>query len=123
MQQEKLAEYQHALELRLKDIDVATAQAEAAADTVMLDQSSVGRLTRMDAMQQQAMAAEMRGRLETQKLGLKAALNRIAAGSYGLCCQCDVEMGTERLRGDPAAVFCADCTMERESHKTRNGLY
>ncbi len=123
LQPEKLANYQRALEMRLKEIDAATVEADIAADTVALDQSSVGRLTRMDAMQQQAMAAGMRERLESQRVGLNAALNRIAAGSYGLCCQCAVEMDEERLNSDPAAVFCAECTMERELLRTRNGPY
>lgn len=99
---------------------MAMAGMEGTADTVILDQSSVGRLSRMDAMQQQAMAAEMRARLESQILGLKAALDRITAGSYGMCCQCDVEMDVARLSGDPAAVFCAECSAERELHKGRN---
>jgi len=100
---------------------MAMARTEGTADTVMLDQSSVGRLSRMDAMQQQAMAAEMRARLESQRLGLKAALDRITAGSYGMCCQCDVEMDVARLSGDPAAVFCAECSTERELRRGHNG--
>ena len=118
-----MAHYQRVIEARLREIDAAMAQADVAADTVMLDQSSVGRLTRMDAIQQQAMAAGMRERLESQRAGLKAALDRIAASSYGLCCECAAEIDEERLGSDPAAVFCADCTMERELHRSRSGPY
>ncbi|MDP2399512.1 MAG: molecular chaperone DnaK [Burkholderiales bacterium] len=104
------------LEADLLSVQQALAEADAAADTVILDQSSVGRLSRMDAMQQQAVAAGLRGRLASQKLKLQSALDRVTAGSYGLCCQCEAEIDIERLDSDPAAVFCADCSMERELH-------
>jgi DnaK suppressor protein len=98
----------------LAQLAQALAQADVSAGTVMLDQSSVGRLSRMDAMQQQAMAAGLRERLVTRKLGLQAALDRIAAGTYGLCCQCGSDVEPERLENDPATVFCAECMTERE---------
>ena len=104
------------LDADLLAVEQAITQADAAADTVMLDQSSVGRLSRMDAMQQQAMAADMRSRLASQKLKLQSALDRVAAGTYGLCCQCEAEIDTDRLDSDPAAVFCSDCSAERELH-------
>ena len=109
----KPVDHQRAIEARLKEIDAALSLADVAADTVMLDQSSVGRLTRLDAMQQQAMAAEMRERLESQRAGLKAALDRMAAGSYGLCCDCADEIDAERLTSNPAVVFCSGCAAGR----------
>ena len=89
------------------------AQAGNAAGTVELDQSSVGRLSRMDAMQQQKMAKNRQGRLAERKRRVDAALDRMAAGKYGLGCQCrdTIEMG--RLESDPAAVFCMACAQER----------
>ena len=109
----KPADYQRAIEARLREIDAALSLADVAADTVTLDQSSVGRLTRLDAMQQQAMAAEMRDRLKSQSAGLKAALDRMAAGSYGMCCECADEIDAERLDGNPAVVFCSGCAAGR----------
>lgn len=104
------------LEADLLIIEQALVQTDTAAGTVMPDQSGVERLSRMDAMQQQAVAAGLRGRLASQKLKLQSALDRVAAGSYGLCCQCETELEADRLDSDPAAVFCADCSMERELH-------
>ena len=46
-------------------LDVADTR-NASAATVMLDQSSVGRLSRMDALQQQAMAQNNRQRAELE---------------------------------------------------------
>lgn len=99
----------------LQKLEESLREAESAARTVMLDQSSVGRLSRMDAMQQQAMAQELRSRLITNRRSLQAALARIAAGSFGHCCQCDAELDPKRLAHEPATVFCADCVAERES--------
>lgn len=99
----------------LLKLDESLREAESAGRTVTLDQSSVGRLSRMDAMQQQAMAQELRARLITSRRSLQAALARIAAGSFGHCCQCDVELDPKRLANEPATVFCSDCVAEREN--------
>lgn len=114
--------YGRRLDADLLAVEQAIAQADAAAGAVMLDQSSVGRLSRMDAMQQQAMAAGMRDRLASQKLKLQSALNRIAADTYGLCCQCGAEIDAERLDSDLAAVFCAACSTERERQGASSGI-
>lgn len=106
--------YRARLQTELQHLQAAGEQANAAAATVMLDQSSVGRLSRMDAMQQQAMAQGMRERLALRQRKLEAALARIEAGRYGLCCGCGTMLKPERLDADPAAVFCADCAAERE---------
>ena len=99
----------------LQNLEESLREAESAGRTVMLDQASVGRLSRMDAMQQQAMAQELRARLITSRRRLQAALARIDAGSFGHCCQCDAELDPNRLAHDPAAVFCPDCVAEREN--------
>lgn len=91
-------------------------EAGGAADIVELDQASMGRLSRMDAMQQQEMAKNRLARLAERKRKLEAALARLDAGSYGRCCACHEELEIERLEADPAAVFCAACAEERGLH-------
>lgn len=80
-----------------------------AAATVELDQTRVGRLSRMDALQQQAMAsaAEVRRRAELRRLD--AALARIDAGDFGVCEQCDEPIARRRLEVDPGATRCIAC--------------
>lgn len=85
--------------------------------TVMLDQTSVGRLSRMDAMQQQAMAQGLKDRAQRNQRRLKAALDRIQAGVFGLCCRCGDPVTRERLTADPATPFCGDCQDEIEEEK------
>jgi DnaK suppressor protein len=84
---------------------------------VTLDQSSVGRLSRMDAMQQQAMAQASLERLGVHRRRVGAALDRLSQGNYGPCCVCGSEIGLERLLSDPAAPFCRDCQEERDAER------
>lgn len=75
----------------------------------------MGRVSRMNAMQQQAMAVEFQNRLRLRKRKLEAALDRIAAGSFGICCECQDELEADRLEADPATVFCTECASQREA--------
>jgi DnaK suppressor protein len=78
-------------------------------DPVELDQARMGRLSRMDALQGQAMAqdAERRRKIELQKID--AALERIETGDYGYCVNCGEEIPKARLEFDPAVASCVDC--------------
>ena len=86
-----------------------------AAQIVELDQTSVGRVSRMDAMQIQAMAvaANQRRQLELQKIGV--ALKRIDSEDYGYCLECDKEIAEPRLKLDPATSLCIKCASKRET--------
>ena len=78
-------------------------------DTVELQQDSVGRLSRMDAMQQQEMAKASEVHRSQELRRIDAAMARIAAGDYGYCVQCDEAIAPKRLEIDPAVVLCIDC--------------
>jgi len=82
---------------------------EGSRATVELDQQSVGRLSRMDAMQMQAMAqaSERQRQLEIRKID--AALLRLDEGDYGYCVTCGDEISNGRLEIDPAAPTCIGC--------------
>lgn len=91
--------------------EILTAQG-ATADArrpVELDQQAVGRVSRIDAMQQQAMALEA-GRRRERRLGLiDAALKRIEDGTFGYCAVCDEEIGARRLAIDLTVPKCISC--------------
>ncbi len=106
---------QAALQAELRRIEAERSDATRNAGTVTLDQSSVGRLSRMDAMQQQAMAQASLQRLLVQQRKVEAALMRVQQGSYGLCCACGLAIGGQRLASDPATPFCMDCQTERDA--------
>jgi len=78
-------------------------------DAVALDQQSVGRLSRMDAMQAQAMAKANERQRRVELSRIEAALRRIEEDEYGYCQKCGEEIAPERLRVDPAASFCVEC--------------
>ncbi len=91
---------------------VATSEESAA--VVELDQSKVGRLSRMDAMQAQAMAKASGQRREAVLRNIEAALKRIDDGEYGLCRDCDESINPKRLEFDPTALRCIECESKRE---------
>lgn len=78
-------------------------------DPVALDQQSVGRLSRMDALQVQAMAQAEEGRRQQRLRLIEAALARIDEGEYGYCVACGGDIPAKRLAFDPAAPRCVDC--------------
>jgi len=88
---------------------------QEAAQTVELDQSRVGRLSRMDAMQAQAMNIESQRRRTATLQLIEAALKRIEDESFGDCVRCGEEIDPKRLQVDPAALLCIDCAEARES--------
>ena len=90
----------------LQELEAGRAEERQA---VELDQTKVGRLSRMDALQRQAMAqeTERRRRIELQKID--AALARIDSDDYGYCLSCGEEIGEARLELDPAVPNCIDC--------------
>lgn len=83
--------------------------ASAAARPVELDQSSVGRLSRMDAMQAQSMALETERRREAQLVRIEGALRRIEAGEFGYCFACGEEIEARRLDFDLTTTRCIGC--------------
>ncbi len=91
-------------DLRAHDLSAAGARAP-----VELDQTRVGRLSRMDALQGQAMAQEQQRRREAEILRIGAALKRIDDGDYGWCLKCGDAVARARLESDPAAPLCVDC--------------
>lgn len=91
-----------------------TEERNAATATVVLDQTSVGRLSRMDAMQQQAMAQDSRQRAERSLRRIEAALRRCDEGGYGECQDCGELINPRRLELDPAASLCIACAEVRD---------
>lgn len=76
---------------------------------VELDQTSVGRLSRMDAMQQQEMAAAQSRRRSGRLRAIEAAIARVDSDEYGWCDSCGDEIPRGRLDLDPCAMRCVGC--------------
>ncbi|HIP38317.1 MAG TPA: TraR/DksA family transcriptional regulator [Desulfocapsa sulfexigens] len=81
---------------------------------VKLDQARVGRLSRMDAMQQQAMSQASARLIELERQRIRTALGRIESGDYGYCILCDEEIAEKRLQFDPSILTCISCAEKAE---------
>ena len=84
------------------------------AQTVELDQASVGRLSRMDAIQQQQMADAQRRRNELRLKQIAVALMAVDDDEYGDCKVCGEPIGFARLRARPESPACVSCMAELE---------
>ena len=108
----------HAMKRKLiemrEELERLAATGDASAAVVELDQSRVGRLSRMDAMQAQAMAQASGQRREAMLRDIAAALKRIDEGDYGICESCDEPINPKRLEVDPTARLCIDCASASE---------
>ncbi|MFT6052212.1 MAG: DnaK suppressor protein [Halioglobus sp.] len=109
MEKNQLDAFRETLISLREEIEQLVLTSKEAASTVELDQSKVGRLSRMDALQAQQMAQETtrRRQLQLQKIG--TALLRIDAGDYGYCLVCEEEIPAARLGFDPASTHCIGC--------------
>ena len=99
---------QQLLQLQAELMNISSTSDDAA-KAVELDQTAVGRLSRMDAMRAQGMAIETKGRREHQLLRIEGALRRIAAGDFGVCHTCGEEINIRRLEVDPSYTHCIKC--------------
>ena len=103
------------LEVLLAELDAALEGGAEGGATVELDQQRTGRLSRMDALQSQAMARASQQRREAQRVRARKALARLAEGEGGLCVDCLEPIARSRLEIDPAAERCIACAEARES--------
>jgi DnaK suppressor protein len=109
MDAEKLKVFRESLLALDAQIRAADAETEGERAPVELDQQAVGRLSRMDALQVQAMALATSRRRGVELRRIATALTRIGEGEYGYCIECGEEIAARRLELDPAAPLCIDC--------------
>jgi DnaK suppressor protein len=103
------------LRKRLLEIETGLATGKDETAPKGLDQGCIGRLSRMDAMQQQAMAKATAQLSIKEKIRIQKALDRMKSGDYGYCLNCDEEIMEKRLLFDPSIMFCIECARAAES--------
>jgi DnaK suppressor protein len=69
----------------------------------------IGRLSRMDAIQQQQMVLNAKNQIEVNLKLVDEALKRVEKDEYGFCLQCEEEIDQKRLLAKPEAAFCTKC--------------
>lgn len=80
---------------------------------VQLDQQSVGRLSRVDAMQSQQIAIAADRQRQRQIARIQRALSQMDSGEFGRCLDCDNDIAERRLEADPATPLCVSCASLR----------
>ena len=108
MDVDRLAYFQERLEELEREIREDMDANPEDSGVVELD-SSIGRLSRMDALQNQQIALELKRRQENQLLRIENAFKRLAKGQYGLCGKCKKPIEEDRLEVFPDTVTCVRC--------------
>lgn len=109
-----MPDFRTMIEHRIAELEAMAEGSQAAAEVVELDQTRQGRLSRMDALQGQAMAKESEQRRVLILRRLRAALSRLEIGDFGICQDCAEEIAEARLQADPACTLCLECASARE---------
>ena len=115
MRDEGIERIRQQLLRRREDLRSVGEMAAAGTRIVELDHSRIGRLSRADALQSQAMSLEVKRRRGLELQRLEAALQRIDAGTFGICTRCEEDVGMRRLEANPTAVLCIDCATRGSS--------
>lgn len=106
---DRLARFTESLITLKQDLEAQEAGTAQDRAPVELDQSRMGRLSRMDALQAQAVQAAVSDRRRQAIRRIEAALQRMDEGEFGYCLSCGEPIDLKRLELDPAAPHCARC--------------
>ena len=106
--------FRHILVKLRDDLMEAEKSGSDEAGTIELDQTRIGRLTRMDAIQSQQMALEAQRRRKILIRRIDAAWQRLESGEFGICTYCEERIESKRLEFDPTTVFCSECAANQE---------
>ena len=109
MTKDQISQFKQDLLTQRDELQELEQEFSKAGGTVVLDQSSVGRLSRMDAMQAQQMALETSRRRQLQAQKIEGALRRIESADFGYCNVCEEEIDPRRLQVDPSNTRCVKC--------------
>jgi DnaK suppressor protein len=109
---EQIAELREELERQLKRLEKSMKVTEEALQPVELDQTAVGRLSRIDSLQNQSFAKGLRDREVVRHSQIREALRRVDEGAYGICTVCEGAVPFERLFVFPEAPECAACVTQ-----------
>ena len=112
-----VAAFRDLLLARERTLIAEEAGEDDAASAVELDQTRVGRLSRMDAIQAHQMAKATSRRRHVERGRIAAALKRIDEGEYGICLSCGDMIPGPRLAIDPAASQCVACATDSEAER------
>ena len=109
MEKSEKDKYFRLLQDSLSEVEGYLKSSEDAAAAVAPDKG-LGRLSRMEAMQDQQLVLEMRRRKKRQLVEIRSALDRLQNGGFGYCILCQKEIGVDRLEAFPEVPTCVSCS-------------
>lgn len=112
MDEAAAARFRERLQRRAEELRRQSASSADSRTVVELDQTSVGRLSRMDALQVQAMALANDRRRAAELQRIAAALERLERGTFGACSECGEDIEAKRLDIDPTIQKCISCARQ-----------
>ena len=107
----RLTELQNRLMALREELTALLESTREGSRPVSLDEP-IGRLTRMDAMQQQSMSTANRSRAALRLRQVEQALGLARKGDYGICRRCEDPIGYARLSARPESPYCINCQDE-----------
>ena len=117
MTSKQLIQYQVVLESLQKELEDLLNMSRSASETVELDQP-IGRISRIDAIQQQKMAKANRQNHVIRLQQVNAALKAVQEGTYGECRSCEEDIVPGRLQARPEAALCLKCQQALERRRS-----
>lgn len=110
-----VATWRARIEALIAELEQQSVDSRESRRPVELDQTLQGRLSRIDAIQGQAIAQAAEVRRQARITGLKAALRRLERGEFGECAECGDAIAEARLMVDPSLTLCIRCAESSES--------
>lgn len=107
---EQIDELRRELTRQLEKLERSMRVTDEAMSPVTLDQTAVGRLSRMDSLQNQSLTRNLQEREQVKLALIQAAFLRLEKGSYGVCVACGGEIPFERLYVFPEVGTCSACS-------------
>ncbi len=109
MNTKEIESIRRALLQRKAELEEFGEASKAGSEVVELDQTRMGRLSRMDAMQAQQMSLELVRRSQLELRQVEGALRRLEQDDYGMCKDCGEAISIGRLQVNPSATSCINC--------------
>ncbi len=106
---QKIKKFKDLLNEEKDELKILSLKTKDSRAPVILDQQSVGRLSRMDAIQQQNMNLATETNRNNRISQIENTLKRIELGTFGICISCGEEISAKRLLIDPTVLKCIDC--------------
>ena len=115
--EEQLQELELALHALRDELQQTVDATRELTGTVELDQSAVGRISRIDAIQRQKMAEAQQRRNVLRLRQVGVAMRALREEEYGWCVRCGEPIGYGRLNARPETVACVPCMRELEEEQ------